>query len=149
MSDAKAMLFFGNYPRKLDSKNRLVLPTQLRRALPQAGSVMVLTRGLDACLCLFTRDSWPEYLEKNLSGMTDLSVERRDLLRYFAAQAESFALDKVGRVLIPQQLKDAVGIRQEVMVVGVIDRIELWHPGAWQQYVSALQQRIAAGAKNN
>lgn len=149
MNEDKPLLVFGNFPRKLDSKNRMVLPAQLRKVLPPVGSVMVLTRGFDACLSLFTRDYWPAYLEKNLSGMSDLSLERRDLLRYFAAQAEQFALDKVGRVLIPQQLKEAVGIKQEVVVVGVIDHIELWAPDAWQRYVSDFKNRIAAGVKNN
>ncbi|HNW91594.1 MAG TPA: division/cell wall cluster transcriptional repressor MraZ [bacterium] len=149
MAETKALLVFGNYPRKLDSKNRLVLPAPMRRALPQTGCDMVLTRGLDPCLQLFTRDYWPGYLEKNLDGMTDLSDERRQLMRYFSAQAEMFTLDKVGRVLLPQLLKDDVGIQQEVMVVGVVDHIELWNPEAWQRCVQAMQQRIGAAAKKN
>lgn len=138
------MLMLGNFLRKLDSKNRLVLPATLRRALPQAGSEVVLTRGLDPCLYLITSDYWQTYVSNLVADLSDRSVERRALVHRLASQAESFALDKVGRILLPSSLKEAAGIRQEAMVVGVVDRIELWEPAAWRRYLEGVEQRIGA-----
>lgn len=128
------MLATGNYLRKFDGKNRLVLPASLRREIARESDEMVLTPGLDGCLYLFPKPEYQRYLETELVGKTDIDNEKRALKRHFASQAFEFALDKIGRILIPQHLKEGAGLAAEVMVVGVVDRVELWHPPVWARY---------------
>src|SRR5438876_1015661 len=115
--------FRGEHRYSLDDKGRLVLPQTFRAAL---GSRVVVTRGLDECVAVYSPAEWARN-EKKLRG---LSVSRRDFVRFVLASAEDVALDRQGRMTIPSHLREYAKIERESVVVGVGSR-RTRRPGGW------------------
>ncbi len=117
-------MFVGTYQHTFDDKGRLTLPAKWRSEL--AGGVVV-TRGVDKCLYIFTRAKF----EKMAAEIEDQGIERIDARswgRHVAGNASDADADKQGRIIIPQSLRDYAGLNGQVVVVGVIGHIEVWDP---------------------
>ncbi len=126
-------MFIGEYLQKLDSKNRFVVPRQLREEIgeEELRRGLYITRGLDKCLFLFPKCQW-ESVAKDLFGSVDLrGFNPRMLQRLFFSKAVRVEPDKLGRVLLPDKLRALGEIDTEVVVLGVSNRIELWSPARW------------------
>jgi MraZ protein len=126
----KAM-FLGQYTYTLDSKGRITIPSRFRDEL--TGSI-VITRGLDHCLTIYPMDVWDEIAQKvNALPITD--PRGRALRRVFFADAMNAELDRQGRILIPDRLRDYAGLdlSTEIVVVGLDRFLEIWTPEQWEE----------------
>jgi MraZ protein len=122
-------MFIGEYTHTIDSKKRLAIPTRLRKEL---GSALVVTRGPDHCLFLYPIGVWGGLAEK-LSKLPLGQADTRNFVRFMLAGASEGELDSLGRILIPDHLKQYAHLGSKAVVVGVFDRIEVWAPERWAE----------------
>lgn len=123
-------MFIGEYHHAVDSKGRLAVPAKFRSAL--AGGCVV-TRGLDACLFLFTADEWGKLAEK-ITSLPITSANSRAFSRLMLAGAMDCEVDTQGRILLPEYLRKYAGLKKSVVVAGLSSRLEIWDAAAWEQY---------------
>jgi MraZ protein len=124
----------------VDGKRRLKLPKKLREVVPPSSNDhFVMGPGYDGCVFLFPADEWAKQEEKLKNLKVDLG-EHRFLERVFGPESEDARLDRVGRLTIPQRLLDLSGIKREVLILGVLSRIELWAPAAYKEYREQYKQ---------
>jgi MraZ protein len=123
-------VFKGTYHHRIDGKGRLPVPAAFRRGLAaeRAGSVVVTL--LDQCLACYPPAEWAR-LEVQLQALPAFSRPVKALVRVLASRAADCEIDVQGRVLVPQPLRVAAGLRQDVVVVGVLNRFEVWAPENW------------------
>jgi len=126
--------FKGTYESTIDEKRRLKLPKKLKEAvLVSSDGSFVIGPGYDGCIFMFSQDEWEKREEKLKNLKVDLK-EHRFLERAFAPEAEDTKIDRVGRIIVSQRLLDHAQIKKEVLIVGVLSRIELWAPAVYQKY---------------
>jgi MraZ protein len=137
-------MFIGEHSHTIDNKGRLSIPAKYRESLSEG---VVVTRGLDHCLFLYTRTEW-EKIAKRLSELPISQKSSRAFSRLMLAGAWDAELDSQGRVIIPQYLRDYAGVSKHVIVAGLYNRVEIWHEDAWQDYkqkTEANSDEIAEG----
>ena len=132
-------MFMGEYEHSLDAKGRLFLPAKFRE---QLGERFVITKGLDNCLFVYTRQEW-KLLEEKLHKLPLAKKEARAFVRFFFSGATEAEPDKQGRVLLPQSLRTHAALEKDVIVVGVASRIELWDKAKWEAYTAASDEAVA------
>lgn len=115
-------MLMGIYQNQIDAKNRVIVPAKFRDEL---GFKCVLTRGLDECLVLYPMSTW-EQQQAMLSELPRSDVKVRAFLRYTYANAREVEVDKQGRILFPQDLREFAKIEKELVTIGMIDRVEIW-----------------------
>lgn len=121
-------MFLGEYQHTIDDKGRLVLPSKFRDAVADG---LVLTKGQDHCLYVFTPERWDDEVDK-VNRLSRLNRRNRNYARSFFGSASDQKLDRQGRVQIPPQLRSYAGLDRDVLVVGVADRIEIWDAATWR-----------------
>jgi len=142
-----ATQFFGRFEHSLDAKGRVILPAKLRANFDQKG---FLTRHLEHCLALWTPEEFAaEIALRQEEGERDAAG--RNQLRAWAAAVHDADIDRQGRMAIPAHLRSYAGLEGDVLIVGMINRVELWSPAAWQANVEdtaddALVRATAPGA---
>lgn len=114
-------MFMGEYNFTLDPKNRVSVPAKFREEL---GEKFVISSGMDGCLYLTTTAYWEEFSRK-LSELPG-TQEARMLQRFFNRNASEIEIDKQGRVLIPQKLKELAKLEKDVVVIGNGNKVEIW-----------------------
>lgn len=119
--------FFGRYEHALDVKGRVILPARLRTHFTQPG---FLTRHLEGCLALWTSEEFDKEVEVRLSAAETDAVARNNVREWAAAVFEA-EIDRQGRMAIPAHLREYAELDQEVVVIGMINRVELWSPANW------------------
>jgi MraZ protein len=132
-------MLLGEYEHTLDDKNRLTLPAKFRQAL--AGGVVV-TRGMDKCLFVFTREAWEQFVGARLEGLNPFSKEARQMSRFMFAGAAETELDRQGRVMLPPALIQHAGLDREVVVAGVRDHVEIWDRSAWRDQLKDVEGSV-------
>ena len=125
-----SILFIGEYQHSLDSKNRIIVPAKLREGL---GNKFVITKGLDGCLYAYPLEEW-KILEDKLKTLPLTNKDARTFVRFFFSGACEVEVDKQGRGLIPQNLKEYACIEKEIVSIGVLTRVEIWGKEKWQEY---------------
>ncbi|MBI3998860.1 MAG: division/cell wall cluster transcriptional repressor MraZ [Armatimonadetes bacterium] len=123
----------GEFEYALDDKGRVVLPPRFRRVL---GDQVVVTRGIDKCVSVYSPAEWAKVEE----ALRRLPTRERDVVRYMLAGAVDLELDRQGRITLPAHLRQHAGIEREVMVVGLISRVEIWSQPNWQAYLKKAQE---------
>jgi MraZ protein len=136
-------MFLGTHTPKLDEKGRIFLPAKFRDEL--AGG-LVITRGQDRCLAIWPIEAFVTQTEA-LRNAPSSSKQVRDYQRMLASGASDETLDKQGRLTIPPPLRTYAGLDKDCVVVGAINRIEVWDAAAWQTYAS--QQEAEFAEMNN
>ena len=136
-------MFFGEHRHTIDEKSRLTLPAKWREEL-EAG--VFVTRGLEDCLFVFTKAKF-EVIAHEIEQQGLESADSRAWARYLAGMAEPADLDKQGRILIPQNLRDYAKLNGEVVIVGAISRIEVWNPERHKENKAAIESNAAAVAE--
>lgn len=116
------MMFMGEYNHTIDTKGRLIVPSKFREAL---GDTFVVTKGLDGCLFVYDNQEWNAFEEK-LKSLPITNKEARQFARFFLAGAAEVEVDKQGRILVPNILREFAQINKEVVLIGVASRIEIW-----------------------
>ena len=121
-------MFMGTYEHGLDAKGRVIIPAKLREDL---GESFVVTLGLDGCLFAYPMNEWEGFIEKlkELPG----TKEARMLQRHFLANAAPCELDKQGRILVPQTLREFAGLEKDVILAGNLSRVEVWSKEKWSE----------------
>jgi MraZ protein len=134
--------FFGTYEHSLDSKGRVILPSRFRAPFEHGG---YLTQYRDGCLALWTPDGFERQMEdmqqRAASGKND-----RNMARFWASATQDLEVDRQGRMVLPARMREYAGLGDDVVIVGVIDRVELWDPGRWEEKVGPEEQRLTEGA---
>ena len=133
-------MFYGEHDHTIDRKGRLIIPSRFREVLKDHyGDKCVVTRGLDRCLFLFPEDEWRTQ-ESKFRALSFTKQEARRFNRFYFSGAAELAFDRQGRVLIPQYLKEYAGIKRDVMLVGVSNRIEIWDKEGWKKFYDEFKE---------
>lgn len=130
-------MLLGEYTHTLDTKRRLSLPSKFRKEI---GKKVVITNGLEGCLFVYSVKQWEKVTEK----LTELSIGQansRDFNRFLLGGAVETDVDSIGRILIPDFLKDFANLKCKVSVVGVHDRVEIWNEKAWSGYKNRIEKQ--------
>jgi MraZ protein len=129
-------MLLGEYNHTLDDKNRLTLPKKFASEL---GKKIVITRGLDSSLFVYSQKEWGVISEKVAQlSMTD--ANSRGFGRFFLSGAAEVVLDKAGRMLVSEALKSFAKLGKDVVVTGVQSRVELWDAKVWQKYKAKMEK---------
>ncbi len=126
----KKDMLIGEFLHTLDDKNRISLPSKIRKEM---GKTVVLTPGLDGCLFMFTENEWKKIAEK-LSESSLLQSDNRSFNRYMFGGAVLSPIDGAGRILIPDFLLTRAGLKSKIVLIGVQNRVEVWNDKAWAEY---------------
>lgn len=141
-------MFYGEYYHSIDRKGRLVLPSRIREvAKTNFVEKFFVTRGLDKCLFMFGENEWLSQ-EQKFKTLSFTKTESRQFNRLFFSGAVEAESDKQGRILIPQYLKDYAGIKKEVVIVGVSNRLEIWAKDLWSEFYKNTQGSFEQIAQN-
>ena len=119
--------FIGEYSYSLDSKGRINMPAKFRQALSKDNkSTFVITRGMDSCIWVYSLNQWLE-IEKSLRSLSSLSKIHRTFVRNTARYATPSTYDKQGRITIPPSLIDYAGLDKDVLIIGMVNKMEIWN----------------------
>ena len=122
----------GEYRHTIDLKGRIIIPSKIRGEM---GNTITITRGLDGCLFGYSEKTWESIMEK-LNTLPFTKRDARNFTRFFTSGAITLEFDKQGRINIPDFLTDYANLSREVIVVGVINRIEIWSKENWEKFMS-------------
>ncbi|MCL2410430.1 MAG: division/cell wall cluster transcriptional repressor MraZ [Treponema sp.] len=127
------MRLSGEFNAILDERNRITLPAQLRKEMDSVS--MKLARGEDNCLWLYTLDKWDELVADTLKEHTNpfSKIDRR-LMRKFVGTSHEVEIDKAGRILIPDNLREYAKLIKDCVVLGQLDYIEIWEKDCYNEY---------------
>jgi MraZ protein len=123
-------MFLGQYEHTIDEKGRLIIPAKYRESL---GEEFIITFGLDTCLFVYPLNEWKSLAEK-IKSFPLGKKDARAFGRILFSRALNCSIDTQGRVSILKYLKDYAHINKEIMIIGVMDRIEIWSRDLWQKY---------------
>ncbi len=137
-------MFLGTFYHKLDAKNRLNLPTKI---VSKLSADVVLSKGFEGCLELRTLTAFENY-SAQLMNYSANKRESRILVRQLLANAIDLKLDKANRILIPQNLLAESNIKDEVVIIGVGNKLEIWDKKAYQAFKESTDQIYADIAQN-
>ena len=124
--------FISQYAHSLDAKGRLIIPARYREELNEEAR---LTVGLDHCLFIFKGEDWQALVAK-LNTIPISNRNGRKFARLLMSNAFPCEMDKQGRVVIPQVLRDYAGLEKDVVLAGVGNRIEVWDSKTWAESVT-------------
>jgi MraZ protein len=130
-------MLIGEYTHTIDEKNRLSLPAKFRSEM---GKKVVLTPGLDGCLFVFTTKQWSN-IEEGLNQSSFLQTDSRSFGRYMLGGAVEAEIDSIGRILVPDFLRERANLKAKVAVVGVSSRVEIWNDKAWSEYKKSVEKQ--------
>jgi MraZ protein len=123
-------MLIGEYTHTIDDKKRISLPIKFRKAL---GKKIVVTHGLDNCLFAYTLKEWEKISEK-ISELGMGQADKRGFNRFMLAGASVVDVDSVGRILIPEHLREFAEVKEKVVFTGVYSRVEIWNEKRWSEY---------------
>jgi len=123
-------MLIGEFNHGMDNKNRIIIPSKLREDL---GESFIISKGLDGCLYIYPKAEWITF-ETKLKALPLSSKDARTFSRFFFSGANEMEPDKMGRILIPQSLLEYAGIVDEVVSVGMMNRVEVWSKEKWKAY---------------
>jgi MraZ protein len=133
-------MFLGTHTPRLDDKGRLFLPAKFRDDL-QGG--LVITKGQDRCLFVWSRSDF-EALTERVRQAPFTNKSSRDFLRVLFSGASDEIPDKQGRITIPPVLREYARLRRDCVVIGAMDRVEIWDSEAWASYSAEHEESFAS-----
>ncbi|MFH1784277.1 MAG: division/cell wall cluster transcriptional repressor MraZ [bacterium] len=122
-------MFIGEYRHSIDNKSRLFIPSKFRSGVKK----FILTRGLEDCLFMYPVSSWKNITQK-LKSLPLAKSEARAFSRILLSGAAQCSIDRQGRILVPQNLGSFANVKKNVVIIGVLDRIEIWSVENWNSY---------------
>jgi MraZ protein len=120
-----SLVLTGQYPYILEDKGRICLPEPLRKEMP--GDKVFITKGIDRCLWLFSASNWKGVFGRIMAKTSIFDHDSAQLQRYFIGSASELVFDKVGRIAIPQSLREWAYLVRNVTVMGSGNRVEIWN----------------------
>lgn len=131
-------MFIGEYSHTIDAKKRMAIPIKFRKDL---GKKAVLTRGLDNCLYLYSLGEWGK-LAKKISTLPISRSDSRAFSRLMLAGAMEVSLDSLGRILVPDYLKEYASLNKKAVLAGLYNRIEVWSEDKWKAYKKQTESKV-------
>lgn len=136
-------MFIGEYHHNLDQKGRIAVPVKFRANL---GSSAIITKGLDSCLFVFSKEEWNKMTEK-LSALPVSSSSARAFSRQLLSGAMEVEIDKQGRALLPGYLREFAQLKDAVVMTGVLNRVEIWNKQGWATYSQEAEKNSSDNAE--
>lgn len=128
-------MFYGEFKHSIDNKGRIIIPAKFRLAIRETYiDKFYLTRGLEECIFVFPEHEW-NILEHKFKSFSITQSKARAFGRMFFSGAYSVECDKQGRILIPKNLLTYAKIKHEVIIAGILNRIELWDINKWKKFI--------------
>ena len=128
--------FKGRFSYSVDNKGRLALPAKLRKNVsPSSNDTFIVTRGFEQCLFVYPQDEWGK-VEDSIRGLSPSNPQHRFFVRTLLQWAVDGQLDSQARISIPQDLLKFAAIENEVLIIGVLERIELWNPKIYEEHMN-------------
>jgi MraZ protein len=135
--------FLGEFDCKLDAKGRMMIPSSLKKQLPEAEREgLVINRGFEKHLVIYTKKEWDSITEE-LSKLNSYEKKSRDFIRYFTRGATELSLDSANRILLPKALMEYAGINAEVVLSCVLNKIEVWAKDAYDSQLDNEPENFA------
>jgi MraZ protein len=135
--------FLGEFDCKLDTKGRMMIPSSLKKQLPEAEREgLVINRGFEKHLVIYTKKEWDSITEE-LSKLNAYEKKSRDFIRYFTRGATELSLDSANRILFPKALMEYAGISGEVVLSCVLNKIEVWAKDAYDSQMDNEPENFA------
>ncbi len=128
----------GQSYNSIDDKGRLLIPSRVRNEI--SGTSLIITRGVDQSLWLFTPGEWERFSGKILEALSPLSAKARMVQLRLIAPAQELQIDKAGRVNLPPSLMQFAGLKKECVILDVGQRLELWDAEAYTQYLDSTEE---------
>ncbi|MAG44964.1 cell division/cell wall cluster transcriptional repressor MraZ [bacterium] len=123
-------MFIGEYTHTIDQKGRMAVPAKFRAKLKQGA---VVTRGLDNCLFLYSKEEW-KAIAKKLANLPISKANARGFARLMLAGAMDVKIDSQGRILIPEYLRKYASFSKNIIIAGLYNRLEIWSDKIWNIY---------------
>lgn len=130
-------MLIGEYTHTIDDKNRVSLPSKFRK---EVGKKVVATHGLDNCIFMYSEKEWMKISEK-LGSLGIGQADTRGFNRFMLAGAVEIDVDAIGRILLPDFLKEFAGLKEKVVFAGVHNRIEIWNEKKWTDYKKMIRSQ--------
>ncbi|MBI3802309.1 MAG: division/cell wall cluster transcriptional repressor MraZ [Nitrospirae bacterium] len=125
-------MFLGKFQHTIDSKGRLSVPVKFRELLnAHSNGTVIITSDLDPCLAAYPLPEWNLMIEK-AKKLPTMDRGVKNFLRFFYSRATECPLDKQGRILLPPALREYAQVTADVVMVGLENKFEIWHPQKWQ-----------------
>lgn len=131
-------MLIGEYTHAIDDKKRISLPVKFRK---EVGRKVVVTHGLDNCLFLYTMKEWEKIAEK-LANLSMGQADSRNFNRFLLAGAVEIDVDSIGRILIPDFLRNYADLKNKVVITGVHNRVEFWNEAKWAEYKKRVEKEV-------
>jgi len=131
-------MLIGEYKHILDTKKRLAVPAKFRRFFSQGA---VITRGIDNCLVLYSLKEW-EGMAGKLGQLPSSQIEARSFARVMLSGAVAVKFDRLGRILIPDYLKEYSSLKKKAVVIGLYNRLEIWSEERWNLYKRKAEKEV-------
>jgi MraZ protein len=139
---SRVQVFRGSFEHSVDAKGRVSVPSRFREIIADRyEGKLVLTMDLDKCVMVYPLEEW-ERVEEKIKALPQSQKEVKDYTRFIFSNASECELDKQGRILIPPSLRERAGLNKSVMVVGIIDKMEIWDRTAWDARRSQTGDKI-------
>ncbi len=136
-------MFIGEYQHNLDQKGRLAVPAKFRNKLAKGA---VVTKGLDNCLFLYTKEEW-EKLASKLAALPISKANTRAFARLMLAGAMDVQLDKQGRIVLPEYLRKYAQMKKKTIIAGLYNRLEIWDEDEWNKYKKGTEKQSSSIAE--
>lgn len=136
--------FFGTYEHSLDAKGRVILPARFRG---QLGTPAYVSKYQERCLALWTSEEFEKQMA-DMSAKQEQGPDQRNLARIWSAGSAEVETDSQGRIALPSHLRTFAGLELEtrVLVIGAVNRVELWNPGEWEVRVEPAEAQLVGAA---
>jgi MraZ protein len=134
-------MFAGEYLCKLDEKGRFIVPSPIRERVETEGNAVVFLKGPEQSLWIYSTVEWERVLERTKTKLDE--DQSRLFMHFVVSEAGTSDVDKAGRILIPGRLRKIVPVEedQEIVLVGLYNRLEIWNPSEWRRYLSRTEDR--------
>lgn len=125
-------MFRGRFEHLIDSKGRLSIPSKFRETLNERYDSRIVITTYDNCLIAYPFAEW-QVLEEKVALMPEFKKDTKAFLRFFYSSAADCAIDKLGRILVPQALRDYARLEKDVILIGALKHVEIWSKTLWEQ----------------
>lgn len=125
-------MFRGRFEHLVDSKGRLSIPSKFRETLNERYDSRLVITTYDNCLIAYPFAEW-QVLEEKVASMPEFKKDTKAFLRFFYSSATDCAIDKLGRILVPQALRDYARLEKDVILIGALKHVEIWSKALWEQ----------------
>ena len=128
-------MFRGRFEHTIDEKGRLSIPSKFRELLSARGENELVLTDFDSCLTAYPKDEW-RVLEEKMKQLSMIQKDVRNFLRLFYSSATEVPLDPQGRILIPPQMRERARLDREVVLLGLLNKIEIWDKESWEDFMA-------------